>query len=312
MANTLGIIGDAGNTYADPGIYYDKRFLDRLSPQLSMDKLGDKRPLPLHSGTLIKWHRLNKLVVSTTPLEENDSDTEQDVSVSEFTAQPLTYGKWVKVSSELNLKAVNPIVEEIMDELADQAALGYDTIARDVIHANVTDQFAGGADSEINTSAVMTASELRKAVWQLRHNKARGYEGNLYKALISDTAEFDLFSEDETGSVIDVMKQTKPEILMAGEAGQLYGCRIVMTQNASEGVGVGTAVTYRNFVFAKGAFGITELAGQGVKTIRQAPGSVADPLEMYSTLGWKFMMTAKVLDANRAVEIYATSAATPA
>ncbi len=46
MANTIGTQASVGNTFADPGIYYDKRFLDRLTPQLYLKDCGDKRPLP--------------------------------------------------------------------------------------------------------------------------------------------------------------------------------------------------------------------------------------------------------------------------
>lgn len=309
MANTIGTQASPGNTYTDPGIYYDKRFLDRLRPQLYFMSMGEKRPLPTHSGTLIKWHRLNKLTASTSALSENDSGSEENVATTPFTAEPLTYGKWVKVSSELNLKSINPIVEEILDELSDQAALSYDTIVRNIIHNTMTNQFANGAANEGAVSAVMTAGELRKAVFTLRNAQVLGFEGNTYKAIIHAASEFDLISENATGSFIDLAKYTRPEKADNGEIGKLYGVRLVMSQNIGTGVGSGSATTYRNFVFGKGAYGVTELAGNGVKTIRQPAGSVADPLEMFTTLGWKFMTVAKTLDANRGIEIYAASAA---
>lgn len=309
MANTIGIIGSVGNTYTDPGIYYDKRFLDRLAPQLYFASMGDKRPLPTHSGTEIKWHRLNKFTANVSALPENSSGSEQDAGTTEFTAQPLTYGSWVKVSSELNLKAINPIVEEIMDELSDQAALSYDTVVRNTLHNTVTNQFAAGAVNEAAVSAVMTAGELRKANFSLRFAQVKGFEGNTYKSIIHSASEFDLISENATGSFIDLAKYTRPEKADNGEIGKLYGIRLVMSQNVGIGVGAGSVNTFRNFVFGKGCYGISELAGNGIKTIRQAPGSVADPLERFSTLGYTFMMAAKTLDANRGIEVYTASAA---
>ncbi len=309
MANTIGTQSVPGNTYTDPGIYYDKRFLDRLRPQLYFVAMGDKRPLPLHSGTMIKWHRLSKFAAAVTPLTENSSGSEQDAGTTEFSAEPLTYGKWVKVSSELNLKAINPVVEEILDELSDQAALSYDTLVRNTLHSTVTNQFAGGAVNEAAVSAVMTAGELRKANFTLRNGKVLGFEANTYKAIIHAASEFDLISENATGSFIDLAKYTRPEKADNGEIGKLYGIRLVMSQNIGTGVGAGSVVTYRNFIFGKGCYGISELSGNGVKTIRQPAGSVADPLEMFTTLGWKFMTAAKTLDATRGIEVYAASAA---
>ena len=317
MANTIGTQAAPGNTYTDPGIYYDRRFLERTVPQLYLKDMGDKRPLPQKSGTLIKWHRLNKLVAATTPLTENVNPSEQTVATTAVSAEPLTFGSWVKVSAELNLKSINPIVEEILDELADQAALSYDTLVFNAIHGNFTNQFAGGAVSEatVADTSVLNASEVRKAVYRLRSavsgsvtTGVPGYEGNLYKGVIHPAQQFDLLSDSVVGSFIDLIKYTNPESAMKGEVGQLYGTRLVVSPNLATGTGA-TSTTYRAFIFGRQAYGVTELSGQGIKTIRQPAGSNADPLEMFTTLGWKFMMAAKVLHSIRAVEIYSGSGA---
>lgn len=317
MANTIGTQASPGNTYADPGIYYDRRFLERVKPQLYLMDMGDKKPLPTKSGTLIKWHRLNKLTAQTTPLTENTNPSDQTVGTTPISVEPLTYGAWVKVSAELNLKSINPIVEEILDELGDQAALTYDTLVFNALHGNFQNQFAGGAANEaaITDASVFNASELRKAVYKLRkvtvnsvNASVPGYEGNLYKAVIHPAQHYDIQSDSAVGSFIDVMKYSRPEDIMKGEVGQLYGARIVVSPNLQTGTGA-TDVTYRAFLFGRQAYGITELSGQGIRTIRQPAGSNADPLEMFTTLGWKFMMAAKVLHNVRAVEIYTGSGA---
>lgn len=310
MANTIGTQAAVGNTYADPGIYYDRRFLERLTPQLYFKQCGDARPLPTKSGTMVKWHRLNKLSAVTSALTENTNPSEQNVATSVVSVEPLTYGAWVKVSAELNLKSINPIVEEILDELSDQAALSYDTLIFNAIHGTFVNQFAGGAASEalIADTDVLNASEIRKAVFSLRNASVPGYEGNLYKGLIHPAQQYDLLSDSAVGSWLDINKYTRVEPLMKGEIGQMYGVRFVVSPNIATGTGA-TDDTYRAFIFGRQAFGVTELSGHGVKTIRQPAGSNADPLEMYTTLGWKFMMAAVTLQAARAVEIYTGSAA---
>lgn len=307
---SIGTQASPGNTYTDPGIYYDKRFLMRLTPQLYLKQCGEARPLPQKSGTLVKWHRLNKLTAATTALTEGANPTEQNVATTAVTVEPLTYGAFVKVSAELNLKSINPIVEEILDELADQAALSYDTLVFNAIHTNLTNQYAGGAGSEgaVADTSVMNASELRKAVYSLRKSNVPGFEGNLYKGVIHPASHFDLQSDNAVGSWIDVTKYTMPEQAMKGEVGQLYGVRFVVTTNLPTGTGA-TDETFRSFILGKQAYGVTELSGNGVKTIRQPAGGNADPLEMFTTLGWKFMMAAKVLEAARGVELYCGSAA---
>lgn len=310
MANTIGISTAVGNTYSDPGVYYDRRFLERLAPQLVLKDCGEKRPLPLKSGTLVKWHKLSKLSASVTPLVENTNPAEVNAATTQVTAEPLTYGSWVKVSAELNLKSINPIVEEIMDEQSDQAALSYDSIIFTAIHANFVNQFAGAAANEaaVADTSVLTPAEIRKAVYTLRKANVPGYEGNMYKLVIHPAAELDLLADNAVGSFVDINKYKNPEVIAKGEIGQLYGARIIISQNLPTGTGL-TDETFRSFLFGRQAFGVTELAGHGIKTFRFNDGSTENPLAQYSTLGWKFMMAAKVLDAARAVEIYTGSAA---
>jgi len=311
MANTIGTQAAVGNTYTDPGIYYDKRFLERLTPQLYFKAMGDMRPLPTKAGTMVKWTRLSKLSAATTPLTENTNPSEVTAATTQISVEPLTYGSWVKISAELNLKSINPIVEEVLDEQADQAALTYDTIIFNTLHGNVTNQFAGGAVSEVTVAdaSVLNTSEIRKAVFTLRNANVPGFEGNMYKAVIHPAQQYDLLSDTAAGSQLDLVKYTNPDTLMKGEIGSLYGVRFVVTTNTTTGTGA-TDETYRAFVFGRQALGITELSGNGIKTFRFNSGSTENPLEMYSTIGWKFMMAAKVLQAARAIEIYTGSAAT--
>jgi N4-gp56 family major capsid protein len=317
---TIGTSGSPGTAYSvDPGRYYDRRMLDRLEPQLHFMTMGDMRPLPKNSGSLIVWHRLNKLTAATTPLTEGTNPTEQAIATTRFTAEPLEYGAFVKLSSKLNLEAVNPIVESVTDELTDQAALSYDALVLTAIHGNVTNQFAGAAASEVTVAdaSVLSTSELRKAVFTLRNGGTSisskvgvpGFENNDYKGVITPAQWFDLSSATDAGSFIEIHKYNESAPLMNGELGKLWGVRLVMTNNYTTGTGA-TDETYRAFIFGKGGLGISELSCQGIKTIRQPAGSNGDPLEMFTTVGWKFTMAAVVLDSARIVEIYTGSAAT--
>lgn len=312
MANTLGISTAVGNTFTDTGVYYDKRWLERLTPQLYFEDLGSKKPLPKNSGTLMKWRRLNKLTPVITPLTENVNPAETNVSTTEVTVEPLTYGQWVKMSSELKWKSINPIADEVTDELADNAALSYDTIVRAALSGNFTNQFAGGAVSEatVADASILNAAEIRKAVYSLRKNNVPGYEGNLYKGLIHPAGQFDLQSDTAAGAWIEVHKYTQPDQIMRGEIGQLYGVRFVVGTNTGTGTGA-TDETFHAYIFGRQAYAISELSGQGMEMIRKEPGpqDTSNPLNMFSTVGWKFVLAAKVLQAERAVQIYHGSGA---
>lgn len=318
-ANTIGISTAVGNTFSDTGIYYDKRWLERLVPQLYFEDCGDKRPLPKGAGTLVKFRRVNKLTNPGTPptassflLTENTTPTVTQMGTTEVTVEPLTYGQWAQVSSELKWKSINPVMDEFADELADNAAAVYDSIIRTALSGNVTNQFAGGAANEaaVADASVLTAAEIRKAVYALRKAGVPGFEGNLYKGVIHPAGAFDLQGDTAAGAWIEANKYVKPENLMRGEIGQLYGVRFLVGQNVGSGTGA-TDETFHAYIFGRKSFGITELSGQGMEMIRKEPGpnDTSNPLNMFSTVGWKFVLAAKVLQASRAVQIFHGSGA---
>lgn len=318
-ANTIGTSGSVGNTFSDTGIYYDKRWLERLVPQLHFEDCGEKRPLPKNSGTLVKFRQMTKLTnpgTSPTPssylLSENTTPTVTQVATSEISVEPLSYGQWVQVSSELKWKTINPVMDEFSDELGDNAAAIYDAICRVALSGNLTNQFAGGAANEaaVADTSVLTASEIRKAVYKLHKAGVPGYESNLFKAVIHPAGAFDLQGDTAAGSWIEAHKYTNPESILRGEVGQLYGVRFLVGQNVGGGTGA-TDETFHAYIFGRKAFGITELSGQGMEMIRKEPGSndTSNPLNMFSTVGWKFVMAAKVLQASRGIQIYHGSGA---
>lgn len=312
MANTIGTNASPGNTFTDPGVYYDKRWLERLVPQLYFEDLGSKKPLPKNSGTLMKWRRLNKLTAVTTPLTENTNPSETNVATTEVTVEPLTYGQFVKTSKELQWKSINPVADEISDELSDNAALSYDTIVRAALSGNFTNQFAGGAVSEITVAdtSVLNAAEIRKAIYSLRKNNVPGFQGNMYKSIIHPAGQFDLLSDTAAGSWLETSKYIKNDEILRGEIGALYGTRFVVSTNAGSGTGA-TDETFHAYIFGRDAYAVSELSGQGMEMIRKesGPQDTSNPLNMFSTVGWKFVLAAKVLHNVRAVQIYHGSAA---
>lgn len=318
-ANTIGISTAVGNTYADPGVFYKKEWLERLKPQLYFEDLGEKLPLPKESGTLMKVHRVNKLSTPATAptassflLTENATPTVTQMGTTAVTVEPLSYGQWVQVSKELKLKSINKITSGFMEELSDNAAAVYDSVCRTALSGNLTNQFANGAASEVLVADAdtLTASEIRKAVYKLRKAGVPGFEAGLYKGLIHPAGAFDLQADTAAGSWIEANKYVKTENIMRGEIGQLYGVRFVVGQNVGQGTGA-TDETFHAYILGRKAFMISELSGEGMEMIMKesGPNDTSNPLNRFSTIGWSFIMAAKVLEAARGVQIYHGSAA---
>jgi N4-gp56 family major capsid protein len=157
---------------------------------------------------------------------------------------------------------------------------------------------------------VLNAAEIRKAIYSLRVNNVPGFQANMYKALIHPAGHFDLQSDTAAGSWLETSKYIKNDEIMRGEVGALYGTRFVVSTNAGSGTGA-TDETFHAYVFGRDAYAVSELSGQGMEMIRKEPGpqDTSNPLNMFSTVGWKFVLAAKVLQSVRAVQIYAGSAA---
>lgn len=301
--NTTGTVGFP-NAVA---IYYDKKLLERLEIELRFDQFGDKKPMPKRSGNEIKWTRYTNFAANTTPLTEGTTPNGLTLQSTQINAIPLQYGDFVTLSDFLIAEAIDPVIEGAQDVLGYRAALTVDTLIRDALDGNVTDQFAGGVANEAAVATNMVAAELRSAVKTLRIAGVPTIGGE-FQCIVHPAQAFDLQGDSAAGSWLDVNKYTSSTPMLRGEIGKLYGARIVESPNVNinAGAGSGGADTYHAYMFGKAAYGNVDLAGQNMKMFAKQLGSAGteDPLDQRSTVGYKFSHITKVLEAARAIQIY--------
>lgn len=301
--NTTGTVGFP-NAVA---IYYDKKLLERLEIELRFDQFGDKKPMPKRMGNEIKWTRYTNFAANTTPLTEGTTPNGLTLQSVQISAIPLQYGDFVTLSDFLIAEAIDPVIEGANDVLGYRAALSVDTLIRDALDGNVTDQFAGGVANEAAVATNMVASEIRAAVKTLRVAGVPTMGGE-YQLLVHPAQSFDLQGDTAAGGWLDVNKYTSATPMMKGEVGKLYGARVMESPNVkvNAGAGSGGADTYHAYMFGKSAFGNVDLAGQNMKMYAKQLGSAGteDPLDQRSTVGYKFSHATKVLEAARAIQIY--------
>lgn len=205
------------------------------------------------------------------------------------------------------------ITEAIHDVLGYQAGLSLDTICRNALTGNMTIQYTGTAVSEITVNTVALAIDFRKASAYLRGLAVLPFEDGTYHGLVHPNTSFDLQSDSNSASWIELNKYVSidkvHEGALAGELGKMSNIRFQESQNIATGVGAASAVTYHSWVFGKESFGAVDVANQGIQKIVHQPGDsgVADPLNLNGTIGWKCYAVFPILDSNRAVEVIGTS-----
>ena len=89
-----------------------------------------------------------------------------------------------------------------------------------------------------------------------------------------------------------------------GQVGTLHGVRFVETNN--EVTESSTTTVYHTYVFGKNAYGMLSLEGQPESRIiikTPGPNDTSNPLNMYSTVGWKAYFVAKVLNSDWVIAI---------
>lgn len=309
MANLNAVVTTTVGFPNAVAIYYDRKLLERLEFDLFMNQFGEKRQLPKGKGNSVTFTRYNNFPASTTALTEGVVPDGEVLQSLQINAQPVQYGNYVTLSDQLLTEAIDPVIQSALDVLGYQAALSLDTIIQTILHGIMTNQFAGGAASEAATSAVINANEIRKAVKFLKTVAARPFPGG-YVFVCHPATSYDLQSDTAVGGWLDINKYTVTGPTYNGEVGKLYGARVVESQNILTGTGAASAVTYRNWMIAKQAYGVIDIGGLNLRMIAKQLGSsgVSDPLDQLSTVGYKFSHITKKLDAVRMVEVIGTSA----
>lgn len=291
--------------------------LKAARPLLVHLRWGQVKDIPRNNSTVIKFRRYGLLTANTVALSEGVTPSGTALSITDITATVAQYGDYVTLTDVLQFSTLDPLLTETADLLGQQAGNSLDQIARDVLVAGTTVQYASSATTTNTVSSTMTLTraEIREAVRTLQGNDAlkvtrmvnpaTGFNTSpvnaAYIGIISHNTLFDL--KDETG-FIPVEEYGSQSNVMEGEVGALDDVRFVMTTNASTTTGSLTTV-HRTMILAQNYYGISRISGEAMRNIVKALGSAgtADPLEQRSTSGWKATFVAKRLNENFAVRI---------
>jgi N4-gp56 family major capsid protein len=297
-------MADNLNTYggltAEQRTFYDRVLLERLTPELVYARFGQARSMPSGSGDTIQFRRFNAESANTTPLTEGQTPEGGSLSISTVTAQVQQYGDYKVITDKLDLMGIDPVITETVQLLGEKAGLTIDTLVRDALATGNRVVYAGNRANRgsLSESDVITSEDVKKAVRQLRNQKAKPFEDGCYVGIISPEVQYDLMSDPLWQ---DVHRYNGGEGIMKGEIGKLYGVRFVTTSNPKiiEEAGVDDSDVHLSFILGQNAFGIVDVSGTShPQTIVKPLGSAGtnDPLDQRASVGYKFNFAVKILN----------------
>jgi N4-gp56 family major capsid protein len=193
-------------------------------------------------------------------------------------------------------------------------ALTIDTLDRNLLDAETTNvQYANGktALSATGNTDVWTTTEGRKAKRLLQASSVKPFDGTNFVAVLHINNAYDMQGETTTGGWIDAVKYTDPSRILTGELGTQNGIRYIQTENVtftSTGTSANANV-YNVHVLGAGTFGVVEFDGLGSTIVKKGgEQDTSNPLNQYSTIGYKTTYANAILDGARKVTVKAGSA----
>lgn len=315
-------MGDTGTTQVSHAVnnFYDRSMLKAARPLLVHLKWAQVKDIPQKGTNVIKFRRYSLLAANTTALTEGVTPSGTQLSVTDVSATVAQYGDYITLTDWVQLTTLDPILTETADLLGQQAGNSLDQIARDVMVAGTTVQYASTATGRTTVAASMkiTRAEIREAVRTLQNNDASKVSKMInattgfgtaplnacFIGIISENTLFDL--KNEIGW-IPVQEYASQMGVMEGEVGAMDDVRFVMTTNAKQfaAAGAGSIDVHGTMILAANYYGISRISGAALKNIVKPLGSAgsADPLDQRSTSGWKATFVAVRLNENFAVRI---------
>lgn len=327
------------------GNYYDKLMLERLTANVVLYKMVEKKPIPKGTGKVINFNRYTNFPVATSlvPLTEGEVPTQTYLSGSAVTATIQQYGNWTAVSDLLEMTSFSNVIKEAVDNFGDNAAITIDSIVylRMMSDSSTMDESPASAQTistwfygkqggfssiylsadglVISSAAILYATlsaasasdghtldldKISRMAAKLRSNNCKPYDDGYYKLYTHPkcTAYIQRTSEWATWQAY-----TRPEVLDKGQVGVAHGVKIYestipldVVARTSAPWAVGVSGVW-NVIMGKGGIAVTELAGEGSPSVTvKAPNKydTSNPLNQWSTIGWKVAFTAKVLNKN--------------
>lgn len=299
-------------------VYYDKVFLDRAKIELRHDFGAQVRSVPMNSGAVVRFSRFTPLALISSALSEATNPAEVAMTSTQVSATLAEYGNVTNVGSLFSMTQIDVGLKEHVEVHGQNAGESIDRLIREELASGATDQIATLGSKVLSTllqTDVLTGAEIRAAVRTLKKNKAQRFENGLFRGIIGPDTAYDLMGNSEW---LDAHRYTTSDAIERGVVGKLAGVEFVETNNQKFDLTAGTSGTpvtatsagvvtvFENFIFGKNAYGVINLASITTPSVivkNPGPNDTSNPLNMFSTVGWKMPFAVKTLNSSWLISI---------
>lgn len=303
-----------------------KELIDILKQNLIFYKTAKIQPIAKGSNSKTMIFRgFNKLPLATTPLTEGVAPAGQNLTMNTVTVTLSQYGDFTRITDIAEFLYDRSMIKDASDVLGIQATETIDTTVVNVVASGTNVVYGDGsvnARNLITASMVYTTTLARRTVRWLERNNVKKFPpmpviGQAYACALHPDVAADLRNDP---AFINAVNYSSPNPsnpdrgdLFTGELGYWLGMRFIATTITPVyiGAGAGTppADVYGVLTWGEGAYAVSEFEG-GLSTFIHTGGvqDTNNPLEQWSTVGWKWQGATAILDNNRLVrnEVAAT------
>lgn len=233
--------------------YYDKNLIKYAKPMLVHNQFGQKKPIPKKGGKVVEFRRRDPLPKALTPLTEGVTPNGRKIEVKAQTATVNQFGDYITTSDIVDMVAIDPIINDNIKDLSDQAGRTLDTVTRDIINTGTNVLFGDGTKlarhllvgGESTGNDYVTVGMIKKAAKTLKRYLAKK-KGDSYVAIIHPDVSYHLTEDTKWQAVTNYA----PKNFYEGEIGKIEGVRFVETTEAKIFHALDLSVGARNVTVA--------------------------------------------------------------
>jgi N4-gp56 family major capsid protein len=254
-----------------------------------MRAIADVKPVQqAMPGSSVVFSIYSDLAQATSTLTEtSDVSSIALGNPNQVTVTLNEYGSAVTTTKNFNLTSFNDVDSALADIIAYNAADSIDSVVASVLTAGSNAIYAGTATNTagITATQLMTVSDIRQAVTELRTNKALPRIGELYAAYLHPRQTADLRAETGTGGFQELSKYTDRTPFVAGAVGVIEGAFVVETPRVPFAANTQSPAVNVYKAVVAGREALAEAQGQDISTVI---GPQIDALRRFHTIGWYY------------------------